>query len=570
MENGQNIFKPVFPESEIVFGLVGAVGTDLDRVCDHLEKSLKDGFKYTVDRISVSQQILSKFLSSAELAELEKSQYQRIDRYMDIGTELRKTHNGFLAMAIANLISQKRQYGRDNQPVTRHAYIVKSLKHAEEVNILRNIYGNGFYLIGVYESSTKRLKNLKGIRYIKENAEKLIEKDEAEEMKHGQQTRDTFQLADFFIENSDDAKAQAYISRIVGLVFGDPFATPTFGEYAMFMAYCASLRSADLSRQTGAVVCKNNEILATGANDCPSFGGGLHWYAFNARTNTYEDCPQGRDYTRGYDTNKREFVTIAKEILDEFKIPSTLANIEKIKRTQLGDLTEYGRVVHAEMEALAVCARNNISSRNAELYATTFPCHNCAKHIIAAGIRQVVYIEPYPKSKTFEFYSESITQNEAEVNKVLFIPFFGVGPRRFIELFAMNANFLPNKIRKKNLGDCSPNEYPDEYGKKVEWERDSDTKLHSQMMPTTYLDRELDYSEYYNKFIVNSQGKLYKNLNPQAITEAEERLKYILEQKKSWPEWKKTYGSYRLYQEKNPQKNSRKTGGLDKFFHESI
>ncbi|MDN3612645.1 hypothetical protein QWZ16_23945 [Vibrio ostreicida] len=26
-----------------------------------------------------------------------------------------------------------------------------------------------------------------------------------------------------------------------------------------------------------------------------------------------------------------------------------------------------------------------------------FPCHNCAKHIVASGIKRVVYVEPYPK-----------------------------------------------------------------------------------------------------------------------------------------------------------------------------
>ena len=37
------------------------------------------------------------------------------------------------------------------------------------------------------------------------------------------------------------------------------------------------------------------------------------------------------------------------------------------------------------------------------MYMTTFPCHNCAKHIIASGIINVYYIEPYAESEILEY-----------------------------------------------------------------------------------------------------------------------------------------------------------------------
>ena len=67
------------------------------------------------------------------------------------------------------------------------------------------------------------------------------------------------------------------IRRIIEILFGAPYQTPYFDEYAMFLSFAASLRSADLSRQVGAVITKDNEVLGTGANDCPRFGGGLYW-----------------------------------------------------------------------------------------------------------------------------------------------------------------------------------------------------------------------------------------------------------------------------------------------------
>ena len=513
MKTNKDFIKPTFKDSEVIFALVGAVGTDLDWISDILTNRLEVFFDYSVEKISISSHILSNYLSKeTTLSVLKRNEYKRISQYMEIGTKLReKTNNGILAMAVADLIQQKRVLEEDqNTPpkaITRQAFIIKSLKNTEEVSVLRNIYGNGFYLIGVYESAEDRLDNLcnKRKNISESNAKKLLETDENEEIGHGQQARDTFQLSDFFVDNSNQKKAEANLYRILDLVFGSPFITPTFGEYAMYMAHCASLRSADLSRQIGAVVCKNDEILATGVNDCPAFGGGLYWPIYNKEKNEYEDFTDGRDYTRGKDTNKAEFVEIVKEIFAKFEISLSKENINKISKTRLGDLTEFGRVVHAEMEALLTCARNTISSRDAELYVTTFPCHNCAKHIIAAGINKVVYIEPYPKSKTFEFYKESITTNEGEVNKVLFIPFFGVGPRRFIELFAMSSNFIPNKIRKEKNADNI-----DEYGRTVKWER-SAANLRSQMYFTSYLDRELEYSLYYNNYIstiLNDRGEV--------------------------------------------------------------
>ena len=76
------------------------------------------------------------------------------------------------------------------------------------------------------------------------------------------------------------------------------------------------------------------------------------------------------------------------------------------------------------------------------MYVTTFPCHNCAKHIIAAGIRRVVYLEPYPKSRAGYLYGEEITLeslfgNEEE-GKVVFTAFTGIAPRQYRQLFSMS------------------------------------------------------------------------------------------------------------------------------------
>jgi deoxycytidylate deaminase len=99
------------------------------------------------------------------------------------------------------------------------------------------------------------------------------------------------------------------------------------------------------------------------------------------------------------------------------------------------DITEFGRMTHAEMNALTDAARLGRPTRGATLYCTTFPCHNCAKHIVASGISRVVFIEPYPKSKAIELHYDSITVNKSDSGKVFFEHFYGISPRRYRDIF---------------------------------------------------------------------------------------------------------------------------------------
>ena len=78
------------------------------------------------------------------------------------------------------------------------------------------------------------------------------------------------------------------------------------------------------------------------------------------------------------------------------------------------DLLEFGRIIHAEMSAICDASRKGLSIEGATLYCTTFPCHICAKHIVASGITRVVYLEPYPKSYAAELHGDSIEVDPAE------------------------------------------------------------------------------------------------------------------------------------------------------------
>jgi len=254
-------------------------------------------------------------------------------------------------------------------------------------------------------------------------------------------------------ESADKLKKDMW--RVLDILFGRPYVTPLFDEFAMFMAFAAALRSADLSRQVGAVVARDEEIISTGANDCPRFGGGLYWPKYDSDKREYVDFNGGRDYTRDLDSNKVQQAKIINSIVEAAS--DVVCDVDRFRevlgKSPIRDITEYGRVVHAEMEALLSCARNNVGCRSATLYCTTFPCHNCAKHIIASGITRVVYVEPYPKSKAAEFHDDSLVLGFSNKEGVVrFEPFVGVGPRRFFDLFSMSLSSGYPVVRKDPAG----------------------------------------------------------------------------------------------------------------------
>lgn len=443
-------------DSELVIGIVQAAGTDSGHVLADLENELRDNYGYIVHRIKVSKDVLGQFdCESHQFA----NEYERATHYIQLGNDVRKfTGNNAVLMdgVMANIHYVRLKNSEDGKegPLKRVAHVIDSIKHPDEIDALRATYGDGLHLIGIFDSYDNRLKYLQNRKRLSEDkARELLERDEGEEASYGQHTRDAFQESDYFISVSNDVDFQrANVDRLLALLFGNPYITPTFGEYAMFRAYVTSLRSADLSRQIGAVVTRGDEVVAEGANDCSKVGGGPYWQSYDKVEKKYCDLPAGRDYMLGYDPNKRVQSELIEQILDALGADKTDENIKRVKNAGVGLLTEYGRVVHGEMEALSMCVRNGISTRGCEMYMTTFPCHNCAKHIIAAGIKRVIYIEPYPKSKALEFHEGEVTRDNRDESKVRFIPFYGVGPRRFADLFAMKSTRWGKRTRKDKLG----------------------------------------------------------------------------------------------------------------------
>jgi hypothetical protein len=156
------------------------------------------------------------------------------------------------------------------------------------------------------------------------------------------------------------------------------------------------------------------------------------------------------------------------------------------------------------MEAVLAAGRIGVSVRDATLFTTTFPCHECARLIVTAGVRRVVYIEPYPKSRAIELHRDAIHAYDderaphcgidgcEETHAVRFEPFAGIAPHRFVELFSITSNSGVLRERKEKAS-----------GERIRWDpKTSVPKV--EMLPLSYLDLEAK-ALYELKKIISTQ-----------------------------------------------------------------
>ncbi len=125
---------------------------------------------------------------------------------------------------------------------------------------------------------------------------------------------------------------------------------PDWDSYFMEIAQVVSKRSTCLRRSVGAVLVKDRQILATGYNGTPK---------------GFPHC---------------EEVGCLRE---QLKVPS-------------GTRHELCRGIHAEQNAIIQAAVHGASTNGATIYCTHQPCVVCAKILINAGIKRIVYGNPYP------------------------------------------------------------------------------------------------------------------------------------------------------------------------------
>lgn len=136
---------------------------------------------------------------------------------------------------------------------------------------------------------------------------------------------------------------------------------PSWKKYFMDMSEMASSRSSCLRRQVGAVIVKENRVLATG---------------YNGMVAGITHC---------------EDIGCLRE---KMKIPS-------------GERQELCRAIHAEQNAIVQAAKFGIALDGATIYVNTQPCITCSKLIANVGIKKVIYKRPYPDKMALDILQEA-------------------------------------------------------------------------------------------------------------------------------------------------------------------
>jgi dCMP deaminase len=136
---------------------------------------------------------------------------------------------------------------------------------------------------------------------------------------------------------------------------------PEWDDYFMQITEVVASRSTCLRRKVGALIVKDNRILSSGYNGAPK---GLH------------HCAE---------------LSCRREALG---IPS-------------GERHELCRAIHAEQNAIIQAATYGVSIEGSVIYTTTQPCVLCAKMIVNAGIKKIVFKGQYPDELALEILNEA-------------------------------------------------------------------------------------------------------------------------------------------------------------------
>ncbi len=136
---------------------------------------------------------------------------------------------------------------------------------------------------------------------------------------------------------------------------------PSWDEYFMDIVEVVKTRSTCIRRQVGAVIVKDNRILASGYNGAPS------------------GCRHCEDIGC---------------LRQQMGIPS-------------GQRHELCRAIHAEQNAIVQAAASGTCIKGATVYCTTQPCVLCAKMMINAGIVRIVYRGSYPDELSMSLLNEA-------------------------------------------------------------------------------------------------------------------------------------------------------------------
>ena len=404
----------VSESTPIVVGLTGQFGAGCTEVVGEYLK--EEGFHYysLSDIVKASAQ---KNPSLFEYKKLSKKQLRSV--LQDEGNKLRQAGSDAIAREIYKRITAN---AHENEYI-----VIDSIRNPAEVEYFRMAFPQRFFLLALDASSAVRW--LRKQSDYEDDDEKQFKQDDMrdkgdDEPPYGQHTEACVYLSDVVIDNENQiAYRQDWdlfflnIKQYIDLMKNPGHREPTYKELYMHIAYAVSLKSSCNKRPVGAIIVSagipetgtvlrprhevESYVLASGFNDvpigervCGELGG-----RDNPRFCAKDDSEQKALRTMKYCPACGTELNVTSADVVPYRCPECKAKLPRDFTP--GKLLDLCRAVHAEEAAILQAAKLGSSSLNgAELYTTTFPCLLCCKSIINAGIKKIVYREPYPMNES--------------------------------------------------------------------------------------------------------------------------------------------------------------------------
>ena len=290
--------------------------------------------------------------------------------------------------------------------------VIDAIRNPYEARFFKDRY-SAFYLISINAPPKDRSEYLKNTR--KFNVDQLEEIDRTEsgdnKIPHhefiGQNVKKCIEISDIHlfnprneIDNHNILKSQ--LAWYFTLMLHPGLITPTPMERIMQFAYTAKTNSGCISRQVGAVITDSNySVKAIGWNDVPKGQYPCSLRSVDGLLNAfdpiiYSEYERNNKNFRDVATTKFKDILITKEDLGgrnlAYCFKDVKNSVEPKEKNQV-----HTRSLHAEENAfLQIVKYGGQAIEGGKLFTTASPCELCAKKAYQLGIKEIVYIDPYP------------------------------------------------------------------------------------------------------------------------------------------------------------------------------
>jgi deoxycytidylate deaminase/dephospho-CoA kinase len=333
-----------------------------------------------------------------------------------------------LIRSVKRLVKAAFAHDRETRSAASTRIVIDAIRNPLELVYLRDQF-SAFYAIAITTDDEHRKERLEDINLTKKEIKALDEKEYSENKKPldnyenfvSQNLQDCIQKSDIFFANpgvpSEFAQnirnLNAQVLRYVALMLRPGLITPTRDERCMQLAFVAKLNSGCISRQVGAAVADENfSIKAVGWNDVPKG-------QVSCLLRDVDELLTGGDknaFSTFEKTDKKLLAQIKKTYqnrgqLEHEGLPCPFCFKTEYNKSIDKDNQVHTRSLHAEENAFLQLAKHgNSGIDKGHLFTTASPCELCSKKAFQLGIKEIVYVDPYPGISSSHILSSGDTK----------------------------------------------------------------------------------------------------------------------------------------------------------------